>query len=167
MERANDHPKLTAVRQRLFGSAPAEQRHPAPAAPADAGAQPVPLEPDTEDESPVHTAAYGFRRGRGGVPFLEFQPRGGEWLTAAYADLRRMRWLPSGGQGRGAAFILEFRDGLKVEIRGRSLRVVLEAMQRQAVFRVTEMGEDTGRFLPDDTPVVTAIVIEEPQDDRD
>ena len=173
MERANENPKLTALHQRLFArtQSDAEEREPRLVEPASVQARPAEQPaPDAQDaqeqqEQEVQTAAYGYIRGRNKASaFLEFQRRQGEWLAASYADLRRTRWRPSDAGARGAAFVLEFRDGLKVVVSGRNLRVVLEDILRQVVFRLSEMGEDAGRFLPADAPVIFAIVPEEPED---
>jgi hypothetical protein len=116
-------------------------------------------------EGPFNAAAYGFFRGRSEwAAFLEFQPRAGEWFGASYADLRRTRWAASGsGNGPGAMFVLEYADGLKITVRGRNTRAILESIQRQRVFRISEMGEDADRFVPEDAIVVYAIAIAEPQ----
>jgi hypothetical protein len=153
---APGEPKLSLVESIVGKGPPAAQ----PVADAPAG------EGEADPAATVDAPAYGFVRGRGqGAPFLEFQRRKQEWLGASYADLRRTRWAPSGGDdGPGSAFVLEFRDGLKVLVRGRNLRVVLEGVLRGVVVRITEMGEEADRFLPEDAVVVYAIEPVEPED---
>lgn len=116
-----------------------------------------------DEEGETQTKAFGYYRGvRERAGFIEFQRRKGSWPAPGYAWLPCPLWHPSGtGKGRGQAIVLEFLTGLIVTIRGRNLRPIFEGILRQRVFRVTEMGEDMERFLPDDDTVVYAIEITE------
>ncbi len=123
--------------------------------------------PPGEDE--VNEVAFGYYRGVGDrAAYIEFQRLEGTWPAAGYAWLPSPVWAPTGvnGNNRGQAIVLEYMTGLKVVIWGRNLRPLHERILRQQVFRVTEMGEESDKFLPEDATVVYAIGVTEPVEDK-
>jgi hypothetical protein len=64
----------------------------------------------------------------------------------------------------GAALVLEYRDGLKVTVRGRNLRPVLDGIHRQVIFRITEMGEEAEHGVNDDATVIYQVMLKEPEE---
>jgi hypothetical protein len=112
-------------------------------------------------EPEVNMAAFGYYRGvHERAAHIEFQLLEGPWPAPGYAWLPCPLWYPSGdGKGRGQAMALEYVTGLKVMVRGRNLRPLYERIQRQQVFRVTEMGEKADEYLPEEATVIYAIKI--------
>jgi hypothetical protein len=122
-------------------------------------------EEDSTAEPEVNTAAFGYYRGvRERALHIEFQKQTGVSVSPGYAWLPRVNWQPS-GKGRGQTIVLEYVMGLKVTVRGRNLRSLLERIVRHQVFRVTEMGEEADRFIPENGSVVYAIEFDEPDSD--
>ncbi len=137
-----------------------------PPAAADAGGEPEGNgAPGAAGEEEVNTAAYGYFRGvHERAVYLSLQRLRDDWLAPGYAWLPCPVWKPSGGgKGRGAAIVLEYVTGLKVTIRGRNLTPLYDRLLRQQVFRVTEMGEEADRYLPEEATVVYAIEVAEPE----
>jgi hypothetical protein len=117
---------------------------------------------ETAEAGEAHTAAYGYYRGvRDRASDLVFDKRDGTSPSLGYAWLYFKDHRRAGdGQGRGALIVLEYTTGEKVEIRGRNLQPLYEQLHRRRVFRITELGEEEGRFLPPEATVVYTIDVQ-------
>jgi hypothetical protein len=147
-------PKVSLAPPRAASATPPEAM-PATEPPAPAAA---------DDSGEENCTAYGFYRGRHErATDIEFEKRDGSSLGLGYAWLPSKEFLPEAEGGQGQAIRLESSTGVKVTIRGRNLRLLFTRILRQQVFRVTEMGEASDRFLPDEDTVTYAIDIEKPE----
>jgi hypothetical protein len=150
---SGQEPQRSSVFQRLAGGKSADHDQKAP--------PPAGQEPRTIEES----QAYGFLRGvREQAVHLVLQPRQGEERARNYTLLTDIIWLNLGTEdARAQGILLLFSDGVEVLILGRNLEKIKEHLHWHQVTRITEMGEDNGRFLPDEATVVYAIRIADPK----
>jgi hypothetical protein len=165
--------KGIAARKAGEGNAGLTLANPAPettpqAPPADSSGQqhtPAPGSAPAGGEEPeqiVDTPAYSFLRGiRDRALHLKLKPRRGDGHSPSYAMLHDVIWLDPEGESepllRGEAFRLLFTSGLEVTIEGVILTPLHDRLLRHQVVRITEMGEDSARFLPEGTTVVYRI----------
>lgn len=116
------------------------------------------------DAGEVQLTAYGYYRGvRERATYVEFQLRKGSWPAPGYAWLPCPIWLPDGiPPARGQAIVLAYVNGLRITLYGRNLRPLWERLLKQQVFRVSEMGEEADRYLPEEDTVLYHVAVEEP-----